>query len=232
MLGALAYVGAPNGWRFFILGIIIHAMCIGMVLRSALARYSRLTQMLTGVATGFVLLFGVYVPLVALGSSVATAVQVNGVFRPGLIHNGDVLVCQGTFTRPRTFRRGDLVMYRIGSNVGPGFYVRSGYGVDRILGLPGDRVQMKRARLFVNGEPVPPDHLPLGVLSGISDFDITVGDRGYLILPSLFELHGLHYGNDQLRRDVLLAVALVPRADILGPVFWRLRPLSRFGPLH
>ncbi|NWG46570.1 MAG: signal peptidase I [Alphaproteobacteria bacterium] len=51
--------------------------------------------------------------------------------------------------------RGDVVVFRNHPDTGPG---QTGKGTDfikRVIGLPGDRVQMINGLLFINGEPIP-----------------------------------------------------------------------------
>ncbi len=93
--------------------------------------------------------------------------------------------------------------------------------IDRIVGLPGDRVVWDAGKLTINGTPVAwtpllPKRLP-------PHLDITVPDGFYLILPTTSI-----GAADAARPEAYWTFAgLIGRNDILGIAYLRVAPLSR-----
>jgi signal peptidase I len=156
---------------------------------------------------------------------------VAGMLPGNLIQDGDAVLHEGSWTRPETFHRGDLVVYRVGGSryAQPGYVVPEGFGLDRVVGVPGDDVQLKEGRLLVNGQPPGPEQMPLGKVSPLVDFAFRVENGQYAIVPSRLDL-AIH-GTVQAA-PILQQIALVSDNDVLGRVVLRLRPWSRFGRIQ
>src|SRR5258707_8161176 len=78
------------------------------------------------------------------------------------IQQGDWLWVDRRYYCTRDPERGDLVVFALANHPGTVF-------VKRVIGLPGDRVQLKQAQLYLNGEPIRRDWL---------ESAIHVGDTG------------------------------------------------------
>jgi signal peptidase I len=128
-------------------------------------------------------------------------------------------------------RRGDVVQFRPTTLIrrGPAIqtvlHVRLLYEedelIDRIVGLPGDRVVWDAGKLSVNGAPVSwtpllPERLP-------RHLEIVVPDGRYLILPTT-ATGALHTGGSE---SFWKGTGLIPREDILGGAFLRISPITR-----
>ncbi|HEY1749992.1 MAG TPA: signal peptidase I [Caulobacteraceae bacterium] len=77
--------------------------------------------------------------------------------QPGLQRGDYMVMMRKTFTGPP--RRGDVIVFALPSS--------GDHEVDyvkRLIGMPGDRVQLKGGRLFINDKPV--QETPLGVAQG------------------------------------------------------------------
>lgn len=61
--------------------------------------------------------------------------------------------------RPDSFKRNDWMAYRIEEDGGAGVVLREGYGLNRVLALPGDRVEYTPERLLINDKPYPREPL-------------------------------------------------------------------------
>ncbi|HVM50620.1 MAG TPA: S26 family signal peptidase [Candidatus Acidoferrum sp.] len=76
-----------------------------------------------------------------------------------LRQGGHVYVIQRVAAK-RSIKRGDWLAYRItgdlyrGEHYG-GLYLESGFGLERVLALPGDRVRFAREAVYVNDQPFP-----------------------------------------------------------------------------
>ena len=85
------------------------------------------------------------------------------------IFRGDGLLVEGNWLRPDSFSRGDLVTYHINPVADNGLVVQPGTGLDRIVGLPGDTIELDKGILKVNGADLREDELPLGRIPAFSN---------------------------------------------------------------
>ena len=144
-----------------------------------------------------------------------------------------MLLHEGRWLRDENFARGALVAYRIESTAANGYVIASGYSIDRIVGVPGDRVKIEGGQISVNGLPLPPEQCPL-CSTRIDRWETTVGKGSYLILPTCLNLR-TNINNVQARsamQRLLQSVSIVRYDNILGRVVYRLRPLDRMGPVR
>jgi len=77
------------------------------------------------------------------------------------IQQGDWLWAERRYFCTRDPERGDLVVLTLGSHPGTVF-------VKRVIGIPGDRVQLKQAQLYLDGEPVRRDWIESAIHTGES----------------------------------------------------------------
>jgi signal peptidase I len=128
-------------------------------------------------------------------------------------------------------RRGDVVQFRPtnlirrGPAIQTALHMRLLYEedelIDRIVGLPGDRVVWEAGKLIVNGTPVSwapllPERLP-------RHLDIAVPPDRYLILPTTSASALQVGGSDSFWKGS----GLIPKGDILGGAFLRIGPITR-----
>ncbi len=93
--------------------------------------------------------------------------------------------------------------------------------IKRVIGLPGDTVELRHGKLFVNGDRVPEPYL-----TGERD----LRDYGPVTVPpaSLFVL-----GDNRLNsRDSRFGLGYVPEDRVIGRAFVLIWPPSRIGWLH
>jgi signal peptidase I len=128
-------------------------------------------------------------------------------------------------------QRGDVVLYspvntsRIATNEFAPPHVRYAYEenqlIDRLVGLPGDRVVWDQGKLSINGatvawKPLLAERLP-------SHLEITVPSERYLILPTT--------SAGATSRGAIKSfwehAGSIPKTDILGRAYLRSSPLSR-----
>ncbi len=101
--------------------------------------------------------------------------------------------------------RGDVVAFR----------GRSGAYVKRVVGIPGDRVQMRRGVLFLNGKAVPRRRV-----EDFRDEDAMIARATQYVetLPSGRSYHTLDLTTDGPLDDSRLDVGFLARADVEGRV--------------
>jgi type IV secretory pathway protease TraF len=139
---------------------------------------------------------------------------------------GDVVLLTPTGNAFRASRPGDVVMYEppvVSTDRQQHRIVRiEGARIDRILAVAGQRVVWSDGKLEVDGNPS--NLLPLNPQRCGFRFETVVPAGHFLILPSSLDV-GLmaEVGAAQVR-----ALSEVRASDVLGRVFLRQQPLSRF----
>ena len=121
------------------------------------------------------------------------------------------------FTDPKRF---DIVIFP-----GPEEGGEHPYYIKRVIGLPGETVQIIDGKVYINGEELTDD------VYGITDYieepgiaaePLTLGEDEYFCLGD----------NRPVRYDSRYeAVGPVHRSEIIGKVWIRIWPLSKFGPV-
>lgn len=115
------------------------------------------------------------------------------------------------FTDPTRF---DIIVF-------PYQYRNNTFYIKRIMGLPGETVQIIDGRFFVNGEQIE-DNFGNAQMSnpGIAALPITLGANEYFVL-------GDNRNHSQDSRDQ--NVGVLHRSDILGRAWLRIWPFNSFG---
>ncbi len=110
-------------------------------------------------------------------------------------------------------KRGDWVVYRITGYAAHGVRVNDGYGLQPVIGLPGDVIEYGSAGLTVNGRTSPPrPHMP-------EAGGLTVPEKHWFIWP---QLHTGGYGNNELvQADAYRKLALVNQESFVGRSYRR-----------
>jgi signal peptidase I len=118
------------------------------------------------------------------------------------------------FTDPE---RGDIVVFETppkASELCPG---PGGVFVKRLIGLPGDVVEIRDGQLYVNGEPIPEPYV-FGGEVGDNYGPFTVEDGRYFMM-----------GDNRYQSCDSREWGTVPQDNLIGPVFARYWPLQRIG---
>jgi len=171
--------------------------------------------------------FALYAPLRAGAGNLYAPMRVTNLAPSTLLSNGDLLLREGAWISKRPYERGALVAYQLN-----GFYTYAtlnGFGLDRVVGVPGDRVQLEEGTLLVNGSPVPAACLPLGPLP-LTQLDATLREGEYLIIPTLLKITVENLNRQTVDR-FMAQISHVREDQILGRIIYRLAPLARRGPI-
>ncbi|MBU0641493.1 MAG: hypothetical protein KKB50_21750 [Planctomycetes bacterium] len=226
LLLMVASLATEWSWMCLAAMIAVHGLSITTLWAMALANYSLLKRALCGLLIYALLVLWVYMPLRWLCLRILVPLPTTTLMSCDAFSSGDGLLAYGPWLRPKTFERGALVAYHIGASTGE-VVVRRGIGLDRVIGVAGDRVTMANGKLCVNGLPPKRNLAPLGYVPPTSSLDIQLADQQYCILPTRLRIDNAQ-GHTALA-EVYRRVALVEHDDIIGRVFFRLRPWSHFG---
>jgi Signal peptidase, peptidase S26 len=170
-----------------------------------------------------------YLPAALAASFLADPVRCQLSVDP--LRSGDVLLMNRLLHSPGWPRVGDIVLYEIPEETTPvllpsgesRLYLYTGRRIDRILANSGDKVVWNDGELYINDQlsairPLNPTHLP-------DRFIVEVPKDCVLIAPTTTPepIPGV---------STWLQLACVPKPQVLGEVYWRWQPLSRFGPIQ
>ena len=232
LAGSLLTVGDYSSPLYFSGACIVHTVAVIMVFGENLGYEGLAMRLVFGMAVFFGLWFFGYGTLTWFGGRFYQPIMLDQLATSSVLANGDVIVREGPWRKPESWKRGEIVVYRVHWNMGgfANFYYAAvnGFCVDRIVGLPGEHVQTVDGRLFVNGEPLAQEYYPVGGLRSLwaSGMDIHLAGEEYLIIPSTLWIAA---NQPQNMAAFIGNFVRVETTDVLGRVVFRLRPYSRFG---
>ena len=143
--------------------------------------------------------------------------SVSGSSMEPTLHNGDQLIMDKLtyhFSEPERF---DIIVF-------PFQYADDTYYVKRIIGLPGETVQIDpEGNIYINGELLEEDYGLETILSpGLAAEPVLLGEAEYFVL-------GDNRNNSSDSRDP--SVGNIHRSDIIGKAWVRIWPLNKIGVL-
>lgn len=226
----LVELGRVSGEWCLAVAVLLHAAGMLAFLGAELSWHGVITRALLGILLFVGLRFVLYQPVFALARGLYVPMQVQGLLAGSIVENGDTILYEGRWLRPEAFQRGDTVVYEIHAVAGHMYYLQGGFGLDRVVAVPGDRVDMRSHVLYVNDQPADDAQLPLGKGNMWQMEDpILLGPGEYLIFPSLLPMW-IHGRLDT--QHILRSLSLVNGDDIRGRVVYRTHPWSRFGGIE
>ena len=134
------------------------------------------------------------------------------------LQDGDQLIVDKISYRFRDPKRYDIIVF-------PYQYEENVYYIKRIIGLPGETVQVKDGYVYINGEKLESDIYGKEVMqsAGIAAEPITLGDDEYFVL-------GDNRNNSSDSRDP--SVGILKRKDLLGRAWVRIYPFDKVGVIR
>jgi signal peptidase I len=145
---------------------------------------------------------------------VAQAFRVQGTSMEPLLHDGDRIVVNKFIYRFEPIERGDVVVFWYPREPSVSF-------IKRVVGLPGDTVEMRAGRLFVNGREVPEPYIPPAYRERDSYPPVAVRPGYYFVL-----------GDHRRSSNDSRSWGEVPAKYIYGRAVLRFWPLSQLGPIR
>jgi signal peptidase I len=143
--------------------------------------------------------------------------QVSGSSMESTLSNDDHLIVDKISYRFKEPQRFDIIVF-------PFQYDRETYYIKRIIGLPGETVQIDYdGNIYIDGEILDESYGREVIQNpGRASEPITLGDDEYFVM-------GDNRNNSSDSRDP--SVGNIKREDIIGKAFIRIWPLSKFGLL-
>jgi len=135
------------------------------------------------------------------------------------LEDGDQLMVEKISTLFDRLKRYDIIVF-----YPKGDESLNEYYVKRIIGLPGETVQIIDQTIFINGDPISESYGSSPLLdSGLAKEPILLGDDEYFVLGD----------NRSISLDSRYSsVGIVKRSYIGGKVLIRIWPFSRFGAVR
>ncbi len=142
--------------------------------------------------------------------------QVDGQSMESTLYDGDNLIVDKITYRFRDPQRFDIIVF-------PFQYKENTYYIKRIIGLPGETVQILDGDIYINGEILEENYgKETMVSSGRAVNEIELGEDEYFVLGD-----NRNHSEDSRFEDV----GNIKRSDIIGRAFIRIWPFNRFGLL-
>ena len=145
---------------------------------------------------------------------VAQAFRVQGTSMEPLLRDGDRIVVNKLVYRLGDIGRGDVVVFWYPRDPSVSF-------IKRVVGRPGDRVEIRGGRLLVNGKPVNEAYLPSAYLDEDTHPATDVRPGYYFVL-----------GDHRRSSNDSRSWGEVPEKYIYGRAAFRFWPLSQIGPIR
>lgn len=142
--------------------------------------------------------------------------HVNGDSMNPTLEDGDNLMVDKLSYRFKDPERFDIIVF-------PYQYEEKTYYIKRIIGMPGETVQVIDGMVYIDGEMIPDSYgKEVMQYAGVASEPIELGEDEYFVL-------GDNRNNSSDSRDP--SVGNVQRDQIVGKAFLRIWPLNKFGIL-
>lgn len=145
--------------------------------------------------------------------------KVNGVsMEPSLVEGDRLLVVNyERFLKTRDYQRGDIIVFKSPHRDGKKY-------VKRLIGLPGDTINIVDGEVFVNGDQIKEDYLGQENYTLAMDYGLNykVPDGSYFYIG---DNRGINQSHDS--RDF----GAIPKSSIRGRAIWRFYPFDKVTKL-
>ena len=141
-------------------------------------------------------------------------VSVVGNSMESTLNDGSVVLVNRFVYNIKEPKAGDVIVFLPNGNE------KSHYYIKRVIGVPGDKVQIKNGLLYVNGELYDVEDTETIKNAGLAEDEITVGEDEYFVLGD----------NRNSSEDSRYAnIGNVKREYIVGKAWFRISPLRKIG---
>ena len=135
------------------------------------------------------------------------------------IEAGDTVLINRLAFRTRKIRRGELIAYRNGDKLDSSIHVK------RVIGLPGETVQITGGAVYINGEKLDESAYGFDAIlnGGLAEEQIVLDDDEYFVLGD-----NRNGSGDSRYTDI----GNVGRENIIGTVWFRVWPFPKTGKIR
>ena len=138
----------------------------------------------------------------------------NSIKNNGLLYDKDIMILDKISYRFQDIERFDIVVIKMDDE----------YLIKRVIGLPGDHVQIKNGKVYINEEELEEDYLQPGIITDDAEgifYDIIVPEN------TVFAM-----GDNRNSSVDCRAFGCIPLEKIEGKVLIRFWPLNEFGKIE
>lgn len=140
-------------------------------------------------------------------------VKVSGHSMDPTLTDRDMLGVEKITTYKKDYKLGDIITFDPGDK-GEGLYIK------RVIGTPGDTVEIKNGYVYVNNKQINESYLSPNTYTE-SDLKITVEQEHLFVL-----------GDNRNVSEDSRAIGLIPIENIKGHAVFRFLPLGEIGPIN
>lgn len=128
-------------------------------------------------------------------------------------NDGDILILNKINYRLFDIKRGQIISFKDNS---------SKYLIKRVIGIPGDNIEYKENKLYINDKLYQEDYLDTNTTTN----DFKLKDLGYDEIPN--DMY-LVLGDNRTNSLDSRKLGLIKKADIVGKVMFRIFPVNKIG---
>ena len=140
--------------------------------------------------------------------------RVSGSSMETTLSNGDNLIVDKLTYHFKEPKRYDIIVF-------PYKYEENTYYIKRIIGLPGETVQIKNGSVYIDGEALKAENgLGDATIAGVAEYPVELGEDEYFLLGD----------NRESSEDSRFSgIGNIKRENLIGRVWLRFQPFSRLG---
>ena len=177
-----------------------------MKLSTAKSAAAWAVEILIVLLVAFVLVYCAGMRVTMVGNSMASTVS-----------DGSQILVNRFIYNVKSPKSGDVIVFLPNGNE------KSHYYVKRVIGVPGDKVQIKSGLLYVNGELYDTEDTDTIKNAGVAEEEITVGEDEYLVLGD----------NRNSSEDSRYAnIGNIKKEYIKGKAWFVVRPFKKMGRIR
>ena len=140
--------------------------------------------------------------------------QIVGPSMTPTLRNGDIVILDKLSYRFSDIKRDDIVAL---------YYADTKFLVKRVVGLPGETVEFKDNKLYINGKYYEEKYLGDDIVTD----NFSLEELNYTTIPDdMYLVLGDNRGDSMDSRDS--DVGLIPKKDIYGKVRFKIWPINEF----